>query len=217
MKTLLAFLLLSLAPQAGKPENPKDGLTLDAVLEKLQSFYEKTGDFSADFAQEVIQKNPKRVFKKSGKVYFRKPGKMRWDYKKPEPVLYVSDGENLFCYQEEEALVYKLSIKDSELFHSLKFLFGSGDFKKDFAAEMLEKRKDGAIPILLKPLAGEKNFKSLTLFVDPVSFLIVETELVDPLNTVNRIRFSSQLFAENPLELFIFKIPSGVRMEDFTK
>lgn len=215
MKTLLAFLLLSLVPQAGEEE--KTELTLEAVLGKLQSFYDKTENFSADFTQEVTQKNPKRVFKKSGRVYFKKPGKMRWDYKKPEPVLYVSDGENLYCYQEEEAVVYKLSIKDSELFHSLKFLFGSGDFRKDFTAEMLPKRGDGTIPILLKPLAGEKNFKSLTLFVNPVSFQIVETELVDPLNTVNRIRFSSLSYSENTDGLFIFKTPPGTRVEDFTK
>jgi hypothetical protein len=47
---------------------------------------------------------------------------MRWDYTQPDKVYYVSDGDILWSYEvATDGVVYKMGVRDSELYDSLKF------------------------------------------------------------------------------------------------
>jgi len=59
------------------------GVTGQEVLAEIQSRYEKADDFEASFLQEYIGKVVKGPPKGEGKVYFKKKGMMRWDYRIP--------------------------------------------------------------------------------------------------------------------------------------
>ncbi len=188
-------------------------ITVDQAVDGLQKKYETVTDFKANFKQVVKQKHIPRPLKKSGTVYFKKPGMMRWDYKQPDKVLYVSDGETLWSYQPADKLVYKLRVKDSDLYSALKFLFGQGNLRAEFNLSALDP-KDGNVGIRLDPKGPQTNYKHLELYVDPGNFEIRETVLVDPLDNVSRITFEAPVYDPLKEAGFKFTPPSGVRVED---
>jgi outer membrane lipoprotein-sorting protein len=79
----------------------------ELVLDGLQKRYESTVDFMADFRQETELKTLNRMIEASGKVYFRRPGKMLWRYQDPKGQLILADGEYLYYYQPEQKQVIK--------------------------------------------------------------------------------------------------------------
>ena len=204
----------SAAPAEEAPKSPSGTpeLTLEAAVLGVQSFYKDVSDYKADFEQVVTRKHLPRPLKKRGTVFFKRPGMMRWDYTQPEKVYYISDSDVLWTYQPEDKLVYKLSVKDSELYGSLKFLFGQGDLVGEFQVS-LEGVASDIITLRLVPRVKQTNYKELTLFLRRSNYEIVATELVDPLDNRSRITFSKATYEPLKEAGFKFKPPKGVRVE----
>ncbi|HRE88367.1 MAG TPA: outer membrane lipoprotein chaperone LolA [Myxococcota bacterium] len=212
IKTLAAMMLVALAGHA----HADDKATLDKAIGAIEGFYAKIEDFKADFQQVVKRAHIARPLKKSGYVYFSKPGKMRWDYTQPDKVYYVSDGDILWSYEVSTKQAIKMGIKDSELYDSLKFLFGQGDLKASFDIA-LGAAQDGLQALVLTPKSGQQNYKTLTLWVKLDSGEVARTELVDPLDNVSTITFSGASYAKLKPEGFQFKPPRGATVQDLTK
>ena len=53
------------------------------VVKQLQTRYEKTKDLQADFTQKTMIEGFERPITSSGKVYIKKPGRLRWNYLDP--------------------------------------------------------------------------------------------------------------------------------------
>ncbi len=108
------------------------GATGQAVLVEVQNRYESTNDLEARFLQEFVGKMMKQAQKGEGKVYFKKKGMMRWDYRVPNQK-FISNGNVVWYYQpdENQVLVYDLSnlIKEKT---PLAFLAGEGKLDRDF-------------------------------------------------------------------------------------
>ena len=102
------------------------GVTAQAVLAEMQSRYEKTNDLEAGFLQEYIGKVMMKSQKGEGKVYFKKKGMMRWDYKVPNQKL-VSNGHTLWYYQPEEIRSLSPTWQKSSGKERLAFLAGEGE------------------------------------------------------------------------------------------
>jgi outer membrane lipoprotein carrier protein len=49
----------------------------------------------------------------SGKVYFSRPGRMRWEYEAPEQKLFISDGKTVWFYVPSDHTVTRAPIKQS--------------------------------------------------------------------------------------------------------
>ena len=105
--------------------------SIDVVVDKIQKKYEEIEDFHADFTQEATVKALNTVQKSDGEVWFKKPGKMRWNYYEPYKDEIVSDGRTLWFYNEEEKQVI-----ESPLIRSLRLRLhphcsrGSGKLKE---------------------------------------------------------------------------------------
>jgi outer membrane lipoprotein carrier protein len=201
------------AEPAAVPASGAPAATLDEAIDGVHAFYAKVTDFKARFRQTVTRKHLPRPLKKSGMVYFKKPGMMRWDYTQPDKVYYVSDGEILWSYEPADGVVYKLDVRESELYSALKFLVGQGDLRAEFQVS-LEPPRDGLVVLALTPKVGQSNYKTLRLMVAPKTFEIRATELVDPLDNVSHIVFEGPSYEELKTEGFKFKVPKGVRVED---
>jgi outer membrane lipoprotein carrier protein len=206
-------ILLGLFSASATPGDPP-AVPASPTIDLVRKFYENTTDYKASFRQVVTTKSPKRTFTRTGTVFFKKPGMMRWDYKVPDEVYYVSDGEVLWSYDVEEAVVYRLRVKDSDLFHALKFLTGGQDLLKDFDATPGDATPAGLIPVKLVPKASRKDFQSVTLFVDPKTGEARETEVIDPLGNVSHLWFTGPAYQSLPRSGFDFKPPEGVRVQD---
>ena len=210
MLQVASVLIVSLALSGAS--DPKT-ITLEQAIDGLQTKYEPVTDFKASFKQVVQRKHLPRPLKKQGTVYFKKPGMMRWDYAQPDRVYYVSDGEVLWAYQPADKIVHKMRVKESELYSALNFLFGQGNLRKEFNITH-GGVQDGLIALKLKPKVAQNNYKTLTLRLDPKSWEIRVTELIDPLDNVSTVSFIDPVYEPLKLEGFKFTPPKGVRVED---
>src|SRR5262245_54640089 len=81
---LMGIVLLGIpAWAADKPSDEQARKEIRDVVKRLQARYEKTKDLQADFTQKTLIEGFERPVMSSGKVYIKKPGRLRWSYLNP--------------------------------------------------------------------------------------------------------------------------------------
>ena len=131
MLKFLFFLFLAL------PLNAHAG-----AVDKLKNFIADTQSAQADFTQEVLDKNGKRLQYASGTMQFERPGKFRWVYLKPYEQLIVGDGQKFWLHDVElnQVTVKKM---DAALGSSpVALLSGSNEIERGFTLKD-DGRQDG--------------------------------------------------------------------------
>jgi len=187
------------------------------VAKQVEAFYKDKGDIRARFLQKVKKPGRRRQLTKSGSVFFKRPGMMRWDYRRPERVFYISDGKVLWSYQPEDALVTRLDIHASELYHQSRYLFGQGDISKDFNLSEGKGTTKALYALELKARKSSRDFKAITLFVDRASGEIRRTQLVDPYDNSSVIEFTKVSYKSLDKTPFTFKPPANVTVRNLSK
>ena len=192
------------------------GATGQAVLAEIQDRYRNTNDFEAGFVQEYIGKVMKSPQRGEGKVYFKKKGMMRWDYRVPNQKL-ISNGLTLWHYQPEEKQVFVSDMsKVMKEKTPLAFLAGEGNLTRDFnLAHFSESvsQKEEVFVLELLPKESQPILSKLTLNVNQKTFYVVQADVFDGLGNVTRTRFIDiKTNIDLPLILFQFSIPQGVEV-----
>jgi outer membrane lipoprotein carrier protein len=207
----LALILLDLISGQGA-----FAVTGQSVLAEIQKRYESTNDLEAGFLQEYIGKVMKRPQKGEGKVYFKKKGMMRWDYRVPNQKL-ITDGLTLWYFQPEENQVFVSDIsKVIKEKTPLAFLAGEGDLSQDFELinfnESASQIEDNFV-LELVPKEPDAALSKLTLTVDSKSYYVVQTDIFDGLGNVTRTRFIDiKTNVGLPDSFFQFTIPPGAEV-----
>lgn len=175
---LLFFLL---RPELACAENSQDRVRELVAL--LQNSYEKTNDIVAEFVQETTPAGATEGLQATGRVYFRRPRLMRWEYRTPDPQLIVTCGNVVYVYEEEPNQVMVLprdQFLSSEI--SRAFFFGKGDLEKSFRAEAPTPEWPGALWTLkLTPRDPVPQVRTLWITLNPGSHLVSEIVLEDQL------------------------------------
>jgi outer membrane lipoprotein carrier protein len=193
------------------------GLSVEELITKVQRNYNQITDIQARFAQEYNNKFLNRVKKAEGRVYFKKSGMMRWEYHKPVRQEIVSDGSTIWHYQpdDNQVIVGEIS-KAIRTKLSIAFLSGEGDLRRDFRIQSPKgesQREDSWYLLDLVPVEPQADIQRLVLRVHPKRFLIVQTDIYDAFENINRIRFSGIKINRNlPDSLFSFTIPPGTQV-----
>jgi outer membrane lipoprotein carrier protein len=221
---IVSAFLLALAPTAATPAPaaPAPGrLPLPALIEKMQKNYDQAKDFHAHFSQKYTNVAFNRTKVSSGEVSFKKGGKMRWDYDKPDPQMFVSDGKTLWLYEPEDKQAFRQSLKESQLPGALAFLLGKGKLTDEFdialAGEIAYGNKVD-YRLSLKPKQPQATYKSIYFIVDAKTFYVTESVLVNAQGDINDITFSDvKVNTKLPDSLFSWKPPAGVRPIDAGK
>jgi len=185
----------------------------DAVVEALQNRVNATQDFVAEFRQETEIKTLNRTIKASGKVYFKRPGKMLWRYDEPKGQYVLADGKDLYMYQPEQAQVIKTPLRSA--FRSdvpLSFLLGIGSLKRDFQYRLKPAEK-GVNVIQLTPKSELGQVGELLLGVDAKDSELQWVRIQDAVGNVTSVRFSSiQRGVGVKDSLFHAEIPKGAEV-----
>ena len=137
-------------------------LSAEEVARRIQKFYKQTKDYRAPFKQMYTDKAAGETKTNYGKVYFKKPGKMRWDYYASESrddrtKTLVSDGDMFWIYELEFQQVFKRCLDESKLPTSLKFLMGQGNLLQDFDRETDPEIQKAALPGRSGGLPGRED------------------------------------------------------------
>lgn len=172
--------------------------TAAEVVEKVQGFYAGIQQVTAKFRQEVTNATFGRSTTQDGKVWIKKPGKMRWDYydkgKKSSKTLksFISNGKYLYVVEHGNKQVVEKNLENNLLPVAVTFLYGKGDLSSDFNAELDTSKKyggKGEIVLKLTPKAPSTQYKHLFLVVAADNYRVKQSIIVDSANNVNHFRF----------------------------
>lgn len=199
--------------------NPVSANSLDSVVVKIQKSYDAIKDFKGQFVQESVVKswNAQQVQKAEGSVYFKKEGKMFWDYKNPTPQQIISDGKMIWFYEPEDEQVTVTEVTDglqSQI--SADLLNGKAQLTRDFKVKDITTEADvqtGIIVLELIPRTSQQNLSKIIMRLNNENFQIYQTEVYDLFENLTRITFS-QIQIDTNLDdsLFTFTPPPGVEI-----
>jgi outer membrane lipoprotein carrier protein len=182
----------------------------ESVVDALQKSYDATVDFVADFRQETEVKSLGRSLKASGKVSFKRPGKMYWNYETPKGQFVVADGKHLFFYQPEQNQVIKSPLKNA--FRGdipLSFLLGLGNLKKDFNATLKGSDESQNI-VRLEPKGEAGGYNEILIGVSKSSSDILWVSVRDAASNLTTLRFSGMRKGVGVKDsVFQVQIPNG--------
>jgi outer membrane lipoprotein carrier protein len=220
----LSFLFLLVAgdaapaPAAAKPKAAEARLELATVISRMQGRYDQAKDFQAHFSQKYTRSVVGRVSVSSGQVHFKKPGRMRWDYDKPEARMFLSTGQVLWMYEPSEKQAFKQDLKTSQLPAALAFLMGKGRITDEFEVSASSDTRYGRpedYRLSLQPKKPQSTYKSIIFVVDAQDFSVRESVLVDQQGNANHFMFSDlKINAKVGDEVFRWSPPAGVRVID---
>ena len=193
--------------------------SLDSVAINIQKSYDAIKDFKAQFVQESVVKswNAQQVQKAEGSVYFKKEGKMFWDYQNPTPQQIISDGKMIWFYEPEDEQVTVTEVTDglqSQI--SADLLNGKAQLTRDFTVKDITTEADeqtGTIVLELIPRSSQQNLSKIIMRLNNENFQIYQTEVYDLFENLTRITFS-QIRIDTNLDdsLFTFTPPPGVEI-----
>jgi periplasmic chaperone LolA len=219
MTMLLLALVLSASTAAEPTAAPaSDAPDLRTVLDRMQKRYDQAKDFHARFSQNYSRAVVGRATLSTGTITFKKPGRMRWDYDKPEPRMFLSNGQVLWLYEPSEKQAFKQDLKTSQLPAALAFLMGKGKIVDEFEIAFAKDDRHGRpgdFRLALSPKQPQSAYKSILFVVDPKEFLVRESVLVDSQGNTNHFIFD-RLEVNGKVADSVFKWtpPAGVRVVD---
>src|SRR5882724_10747790 len=118
MRCLLpGLLLLFVVSATGLPQPkslPENSTTqVNQAFSALETRYRRATALEANFL-ERYRENGKEVRVEAGKAYFLRPGKMRWEYEKPEKNLFLVDGKYVWFYAPDDRTATRMPAKQSD-------------------------------------------------------------------------------------------------------
>lgn len=215
-----AVALASWRPEPARAQGRPDAQTIAAWV---QSFYDQTTTMSADFVQRYTNRVYDRVDTSRGRVRFKKPGMMRFDYAEPNGKIVVSDGDHLTVYEppdegQRRGQYYRQPISQAQLPAAFSFLTGRGRLAQDFTFRRLDASRlgydDGQV-LELRPRRPTPHYSRVLLFVDDDAQrrgVVHRVLIVDPSNNRNRFDFRNQRLDRNIADsVFAWRPPGNAR------
>ena len=192
-------------------------LVVGDIAQNIQSSYEKTKDLKADFIQEATIKSIKKTEREEGKVFFKNPKNMLWEYTKPQGKKLEINSQKAWLYLSKEKVVY--TQKSESIFQSkflINFFSGSGKLKNDFVIKYAEPKaqdKDGNYLLVLIPREKTAACNSIKLTIDKNNFYILQISFDDVMGNSTTLKFSNiSVNTGMAQKMFQFKPPAGVQI-----
>jgi outer membrane lipoprotein carrier protein len=191
------------------------------VVKRLQSRYEKTKDLQADFTQKTTIEGFERPMTSSGKVYIKKPGRLRWNYLEPstEDIYVDRDDVKVYVPEHKQVLIGKLTHMAASR-APLELLQGAAKLDASFDAEPTSGKSRGVGGIRLVTLVPKSHesqahgtVQKIVVEVFPKTYFIRSLSLYEVSGNVSNFEFSS-LQSNIGLEddLFVPKFPPDVEV-----
>lgn len=193
------------------------------VVALVQQFYDQTKTLQAEFDQTRYTRIYDRTDRAAGKVAFKKPGKMRWDYAQPNGQVFVADNKSVTIYQppqegEKHGQLIERSIDEDQLPAAFSFLTGVGRLDEDFTFRLLELpegRSDG-YALQLLPRKPTPHYEQIVFYVRVVESkgkragVVERVLIIDSTGNRNRFDFKNMKF-NRPVDdkRFSYKAPKG--------
>jgi outer membrane lipoprotein carrier protein len=206
---LTAILLFSLGTGAEAGTGTK-------TVSALQKKYEDIETVSARFTQEAFSKAMNATEKSAGRVFFKKPGRMRWDYEGANADRIISDGKRIWFVQGDLRQIVETGADGAPAI-GRDFLSGLGSIERDFAIEEIkpgaaEAKAGATFKLALTPKTKDASIRRLLLLLDR-DYLVRQTIVEDNFGNETRVTFEDTKLNEDLSEaLFKLVTPKGFRV-----
>ena len=173
------------AAPAAAPPTAAPAREAQALAAKVQAYYEKTKDLEARFVQTYTYAAFGRRQVSSGRFAVKKPGRLRWDYEKPEEKVVVVNGKKLVQWEPAAHQAYVDERFDATAMSAaVSFLLGEGKLASEFTLAV-----DGEGRLLLTPRSEDPRVESIALTVGPAGE-VNASRVVDGSGNVNEVVFT---------------------------
>ena len=216
-KTATAPAKTAAAPAAAAPV-AAGNLPVAEVVKRMQQRYEGATDYRARFVQKYVNAATGRERTSSGELLIKKPGRMRWNYEKPERHMYLAAGNTFWVYEPEARQAFRQDLKGSQLPVAVSFLMGKGKLQDEFDITLAKELPYGDATshrLSLKPKKPQSTYRAIYFVVDPANFLVRQSVLINTQGDVNSFTFSdAKLDSKLTDNDFKWTPPAGVRVID---
>jgi outer membrane lipoprotein carrier protein len=188
------------------------------LLARTQSVYQALTGFQGEFRQEDRESDG-RVLTAGGKIAYRKPGQMRWEYAPPNEQLLVTDGSTVWLY---DPLLENVTVQPLEGLTEgtpLKFLLGAGNLTADFTCRAVTLKPpagaaaDGLVYLELVAKTEIPTVAFIQLGVRANSARLESFRTVDTQGNQRTVRLLNlKPTATFPPDHFVFKIPPDMEV-----
>jgi outer membrane lipoprotein carrier protein len=202
----------------------------------LEEHYRHPQTLRAVFLERYSE-GQKQARLESGTVYFKRPGRMRWEYESPEKKLFLADGKNVWFYVPYDHTVTKAPVRESLDWRTpLALLTGKVELSRLCSrVDLIEQKGVPAAHAVLRCLPkGEKkaptqtdspptaevppgkvDFTEVLLEVDQSSGELARIEIRQPGGIELEYRFGDwQVDIALADDMFRFQVPAGVAVVD---
>src|SRR5689334_13818109 len=177
-----------------------------ALLRKIDERYNAMRTLRMDFTEQLATAGVQK--RESGVLELKKPGRMRWDYKQPQPKVFVSDGKTAYFYVPGERQARKAPVKKlDDLQSPLRYLLGKSQIAKELDGLKLEGNVLSGTPKHLKD-----RVERVELAIDPEG--LIERIVIHEIDGT-RTEFAFSNIQENVTiadQQFKFSPPAGIEM-----
>ena len=211
-------------------------ITAKSLARLLEEHYRRPRTLQAVFLERYSE-GQKQARIESGTVYFKRPGRMRWEYESPEKKIFLADGKTVWFYVPYDHTVTKAPAKESSDWRTpIALLTGKVDLSRLCCRVDLTEQKgvpathailrclpkgeknESAPPGSVHPAAGpsgDADFTEVLLEVDKSSGELARIEILQPGGIVLEYRFGDwRTDIPLPDPMFQFQVPMGVAVVD---
>ena len=218
---LCGAVVAPMAFSAGDEGNENALKEVQEVVKQLQARYEKTKDLQADFTQKTTIEGFERAITSSGKVYIKKPGRLRWNYLDPsvEDIYVNRDDIKVYVPEHKQVLVGRLTQMAASK-APLELLLGAAKLDESYDIEPTPGKGRGVggirlLTLLPKSQEGDagRSLQRIVLEVFPKTYFIRTISLYEVSGNVASFEFSSlQSNVGLGDSLFNLKLPADVEV-----
>jgi len=197
------------AGQAGAAVRPADP-PLTEIISKVEQRYDVPG-FSAAFHQLSTIKAMDISDEASGKLFVKRPGKMRWEYQQPIPQVIITNGNRLLIHRPEDNQV--MLGKSPAFFGDGKgagFLADIRVLRRKFEITPAPQVDPDLYALRLRPLEDAIELSEITLYISKADFTVQQVVTTNTYGDQTAIELIDSTFDAVPADhLFTLNIPEG--------
>lgn len=208
MRKKLLLLMLVLSPITSAFATPATDLT--ALLNSVKTM-------QAAFTQTIYDNRGKSIQTSYGIMALDRPGKFRWEVKKPIPQLIVANDKRLWIYDPdlEQVTIKQLNQAAGDT-PALLLSHVGGLLETDYTVTKSDQKPIALNWFMLKPKSKDNMFAAIQMGFKGRE--INEMRLEDHLGHITAIEFKdAKTNGTLPTKLFTFKAPKGVDVIDETR
>ena len=207
--------------------------SVKAIARLLEEHYRRPQSLQAVFLERYSE-SQKQARIESGTVYFKRPGRMRWEYESPEKKLFLADGKTVWFYVPFDHTVTRAPAKESSDWRTpLALLTGKAELSRlcsriDLITQSGTPNGHSVLRCLPKgqeksiasstassEIPGAGAFTDVLLEVDSGSGELERIEIRQPGGIEMEYRFGSwKTDIALPDDMFHFQVPVGVAVVD---